>query len=194
MIPYNTGMNKLVLPEYGRLVQDLALAALEIEDKELRTEFSQMVVEVMKSVLQDKSKDHDEKKYWDHLHIITGFKLDIDGPFPSPEKEIINKKPEKVPYTSSSFNRRHYGLTLQRMIEKVAQMENSEEKDLYVDLISNHIKKLLTLNNPENANDERVFKDIADISNGRIEMSPEDFTLLEFKEDKQNNKTSKKKK
>ena len=193
MIPYNTGMEKLVLAEYGRLVHDMARAALGIEDRQLRTEFAFLVIEVMKSVLQEKNKDHDDKKYWDHLQIITDLKLDIDGPYPMPERETVNKKPEKVPYTSTSFNRRHYGLVLQRMIEKVAQMENSEEKDLYVDLISNHIKKLLTLNNPESANDEHVFKDLADISNGRIEVSPEFFTLLEFKEDKPNNKTKKKK-
>lgn len=195
MIPYNTGMKKLILPEYGRLVQEMAIAALEIEDREIRSEYAAMIVEVMKSVLQDKNKDHDEKKYWDHLHIITGFGLDIDGPFPKPEREIVNQKPRKIPYTSTNFKYRHYGLTLQKMIEKVARMENSEERDLYVDLISNHIKKLLTLNNPESANDGHVFKDLADISNGRIELTEELFSLPEYKEDKpQNNKQNKKKK
>lgn len=193
MIPYNTGMARLVLPEYGRLVHDMATAALDIEDRALRTEYAYMVVDVMKSVLQEKNKEHDDKKYWDHLHIITDFNLDIDGPYPRPEQETVNKKPEKVPYTSTNFTRRHYGLVLQKMIEKVSQMENSEERDLYVDLISNHIKKILTLTHPESANDDHVFQDLADMSNGRIELSPEIFTLPEYKEDKLNNKSKKKK-
>lgn len=193
MIPYNTGMKKLVLHEYGRLIHELADAALKIEDRELRTEFAAMVVDAMKSTVQDKSKDHDDKKYWDHLHIMTGFQLDIDGPYEAPQAEAINKKPEKIPYTASSFGRRHYGLVLQKMIRNVAAMENGEEKDLYVDLLSNHVKKLLTINNPENANDSQVFKDIAEISNGCIVLSPDLFSLLEYKEDKQTKQSKKKK-
>lgn len=192
-IPYNTGTEKLALPEYGRLVHQMANAALTIEDIDLRTEFAQMVIDLMKSVMQDKNKDSDDKKYWDHLHIITDFKLQINGPYPAPEPEVVNKKPAKVPYTTSSFGRRHYGLTLQKMIEEVARMENSEQKDYYVDLLSNHIKKLLTLNNPENANDEHVFKDLAEMSEGQIVLSPEMFSLLEFKEDKLNKSNKKKK-
>ena len=84
-------------------------------------------------------------------------------------------------------------LTLQKMIEEVARMENSEKKDYYVDLLSNHIKKLLTLNNPENANDEHVFRDLAEMSEGQIVLSPEMFSLLDFKEDKLNKSNKKKK-
>lgn len=193
MIPYNTGMKRLILPEYGRLVQTMAEAALQIEDRELRKEYAALVVDVMKAVMQEKSKEPDEKKYWDHLHIMTDFKLDIDGPYPQPQPEAIGKKPEKIPYASGLSERRHYGGVLQKMIQKVAMMENSEEKDLYVDLLSNHIKKMLTINNPENSTDEHVFKDLADMSNGRIQLSPEIFTLLEFKNDKPAKSNSKKK-
>lgn len=155
-----------------------------LEDRDERNQCAEGIVEVMKSIVQDKGKTEDDKKYWDHLYIISDYKLDIDSPFGIPSVTEVNPRPEKLPYTSSDFQRRHYGRILQKMIKCVAAMENSEEKDMYVELLSNHIKKLLVMNNTENANDEKVYNDLSDISGGNIKVGSDVFDLPEYIEDK----------
>lgn len=184
MIPYNTGLEKLVLPEYGRLVHEMVKICTDLEDRDARNVFAASIVETMKSMTQEKGKMPDDRKYWDHLYIISGGKLDVDYPFGKPESEAVNPHPQKIPYSSVDFDRRHYGHILQRMVHQVALMPNSEEKDACVELLANQIKKLLVLNNAENANDERVYQDLKVISDGSIAVENGIFDLPEFKDDK----------
>lgn len=184
MIPYNTDLKKLALPEYGRLIQQMVDVCVGIEDRDERNAFAAAIVESMKSLLQEKGKSDDDKKYWDHLYIISDHRLDIDSPYGTPTAGELNPKPEKLPYSASDFNRRHYGRILQKMVKEVAEMENSEAKDMYVELLANHIKKLLVMNNPENANDQRVYADLADMSGGNINVGNDIFDLPEYIEDK----------
>lgn len=184
MIPYNTELKKLALPEYGRLIQQMADVCVTIEDRDQRNEFAALIVEAMKSVLQEKGKTEDDKKYWDHLYIISGNRLDIDSPYGIPQEGEINPKPAKIPYISSDFGKRHYGRIMQKMVKNVASMANSEAKDMYVELLSNHIKKLLVMNNPENANDQRVYSDLSEMSDGNINVADDVFDLPEYIEDK----------
>lgn len=183
----------MILPEYGRIVHDLVELCVQMEDRDERNRFAGEIVEIMKSATQEKGKDPDEKKYWDHLYIISGRRLDIDSPFGVPNEEALTPSPKKIPYGSGHFDRRQYGNIVQKMIKKVALMDNSEEKDVYVELLANQLKKLQTMNNPENASDTHVFADISEISGGSIQLSEDIFTLLDFKEEK-NNKNQKKKK
>lgn len=184
MIPYNTHLEKLVLPEYGRLVHELVKICSELEDRDERTAFAASIVETMKSMTQEKGKLNDDRKYWDHLYVISGNTLDIDSPYGVPEEGAVNPAPSKIPYSSSDFNRRHYGNILQKMVKQVALMPNSEEKDACVELLANHIKKLLVMNNSENANNERVYADLNAISSGSIAVEEGIFDLPEYKEEK----------
>ena len=184
MIPYNTELKKMVLPEYGRLVHKMVNICGEIEDREARNLFAATIVDTMKAMTQEKGKLPDDRKYWDHLFVISGHTLDIDSPFGKPEEMDINPKPEKLPYSTSDFNRRHYGHILQKLVHQIALMPNSEDKDACVELLANHVKKLLVMNNSENANDERVYADLDAISSGSISLEEGIFDLPEYKEDK----------
>ena len=183
-IPYNTGLEKLVLPEYGRLVHEMVKICREIEDRDQRNIFAATIVETMKDMTQEKGKYPDDRKYWDHLFLISGNSLDIDSPFGTPDAMAFNPVPEKIPYSTSDFSRKHYGNILQQLVAQVAAMPNSEEKDACVELLANHIKKLLVINNAENADDMRVYDDLSVISSGNIRVQEGIFDLPEFKEDK----------
>lgn len=193
MIPYNTELEKLVLPEYGRLVHEMVKICTQLEDREQRNRFASSIVETMKEMTQEKGKFPDDRKYWDHLFVISNNELDIDSPFGRPEEREMNPQPTKIPYSTSDFNRRHYGNILQKMVHQVALMPNSEEKDACVELLANHIKKLLVMNNPENANNERVYSDLGAISSGSITLEEGIFDIPEYKEEKPS-KTQKRKK
>lgn len=184
MIPYNTNLDKLVLPEFGRLVQEMIKVCQEIEDKEQRNLLAASIVETMKAMTQEKGQYPDDRKFWDYLFLISGNTLDIDSPYGKPEEAAINPKPERLSYNSPDFGMRHYGQVLQRMVKQVALMPNSEDKDACVELLANHVKKLLVMNNTENAYDERVYADLDEISGGSINVKEGVFDLPEFKEEK----------
>lgn len=193
MIPYNTQMEKLALPEYGRLVHDMIKICCGIEDRDERNQFAAAIVDTMKAMSQEKGKCSDDRKFWDHLFLISKGEIDIDSPFGRPENEDINPTPEKIPYSASDFGRRHYGHILQKLVRQVSLMPNSEEKDACVELLANHIKKILVTDNAENATDERVYADLDAISTGSISISEGVFDLPEYQEEKPA-KTGKRKK
>ena len=78
------------------------------------------------------------------------------------------------------------------MIRNVAEMENCVEKDQLIFLLANQMKKLLLMNNIENATDQKVFEDIANISEGKILIDPANYRLNEYV-DNSNSKSKKKK-
>lgn len=184
MIPYNTELKKLVLPEYGRLIHDMVELCMTLEDREERNAFAATIVETMKSMTQEKGKYPDDRKYWDHLFIISDFQLDVDSPFGKMDRDEINRTPAKIPYASQDFARRHYGRILQKMVKNVALMPNSEEKDACVELLANHIKKLSVINNSEQTDNEQVFAELSSLSDGSIEVGVGVFDLPEYMEDK----------
>lgn len=184
MIPYNTALEKLILPEYGRLVHQMVTICKEIQDRDERNDFAATIVETMKSMTQEKGKQPDDRKYWDHLFVIAGNDLDIDSPYGKPDETAVNPNPERIPYSASDFGKRHYGHILQQMVHQVVLMPNSEEKDACVELLANQIKKLLILNNTENATDAIVYSDLSSLSSGSIAVEEGIFDLPEFKEDK----------
>ena len=193
MIPYNTDMEKLVLPEYGRLVHEMASICIAIEDREDRNAFAATIVETMKAMTQEKGKFPDDRKYWDHLFVITKGRLDVDSPFGKPETITVNPIPVKIPYSNPNFSRRHYGQILQKFVRDVSLMPNSGDKDACVELLANHIKKMLVVNNAENATDSMVYGDLATMSSGSITVEEGVFDLPEYKEEKPTKNQKKKK-
>lgn len=173
-----------MLPEYGRLVHEMVKICCEMENREERNLFAPIIIETMKTMTQDKGKLQDDRKYWDHLYLISNKKLDIDSPYGKPEESDIHPVPKKIPYMATDFNRRHYGLILQKLVRQVALMPNSEEKDACVELLANQIKKLLVMNNAENAEDEMVYSDLKTMSEGSIALESGIFDLPEYKDEK----------
>lgn len=183
MIPYNTEMKRLVLPEFGRNVQGMVDYCMSLNTKEERTECAHSVVKIMSSMFPELvGADKDYTKIWDIINIISGFKLDIDFPCEVITEEKLNPRPEKIPYTSSSMRYRHYGKNIEKMIETVAEMEENEEKDHIISMIANHMKKLQLIHNKEGVDDAKILKDLREYSHGKIDLDPQTYLLHEFKD------------
>ena len=108
---YNTQKEKLILPEYGRNIQNMVDHCLTIEDREERTACAYTIINTMGNLFPQ-LKDLDDFKHilWDHLAIMSNFKLDIDFPYEVIKQEKLNVKPEKIEYSSSKNIRfMHYG-------------------------------------------------------------------------------------
>lgn len=185
MLTYNNHLKKLILPEYGRNIQNMVDHCVEIEDPEQRMACAETIINTMSTLFPTSGGDAAEsrRKLWDHLMIMSDFKLDVPLPFELVRPEVFNTGPDKIsPADSPSIRYRHYGLFVQQLIEKACDMEDGEEKDALVFLIANHMKKLMLAVNREGVEDAKIFKDLRMMSHGALYLDPETVKLHEFKQ------------
>jgi hypothetical protein len=174
---YNTQRKKLALPEYGRSIHKMVDWVTTIADRDERNKQIRAVIAVMGNMNPHLRDVNDFKhKLWDHVHIMSDFKIDIDSPFPIPTKESFNTPIHIIPYASSPIRVRHYGRNIQQMIEMMAKSKDSEIKEKSLIMLANHMKKSYVTWNKETVSDDIIFRDIEYLSGGRIRM-PENFKL-----------------
>lgn len=184
-LTYTTHLKKLILPEYGRNIQNMVDRCLAIEDRVERTACANTIVKAMLSLFPNAQADQEEyrRKLWDHLYIMSNFKLDVDVPFEPIRPDIFDDKPEPVkrPDSIDRITFRHYGILLQDLIDKAAEMPDGEEKTELVFLISSQMKKLRTAHDSDYVDDERVFNDLHYLSKGRINVPRGAMILPDYK-------------
>ncbi|MCM1163562.1 MAG: DUF4290 domain-containing protein [Muribaculaceae bacterium] len=184
MLTYNTRRPALKLPEYGRNIQQMVDHCLTIDDRDERTRCAYAIVDTMGKLFPKLKEQPDYKqKLWDHIMIMSGFKLDVDFPVEVATENRFDTKPEPVPYPGRLIRYRHYGKDIELMIDRAAAMEEGPERDELCLLIANHMKKLLVALDHDTVEDSRVFRDLAEMSHGliRMDLSPEPVKLFDFK-------------
>ena len=196
MLTYNSQLKKLALPEYGRNIQQMVDYCCTIADREERNKCAYSIINTMSNLFPQLNEETDYiHKLWDHLAIMSDFKLDIDYPYEIVKPESLESKPIPVKYKLEGIKMRHYGKIVGQMIERACDYPDGEEKDALVMLIANHMKKLIYQINNEDVEDAKIFKDLEFFSNGRIKIDPATHSLHEFKvAPAQQAPTSKKKK
>lgn len=119
---------------------------------------------------------------WDHLAIMADFKLDIDYPYEIIKKENLYSRPPRIPYNNNRIRYRHYGKTLELMIRKATELQPGMEKDQLVRLLANQMKKSFLTWNKESVDDRKIFKDLDELSSGKIVLSEEEHKLAESRD------------
>ena len=90
---YTSELKRLVLPEYGRNVQQMVDHCMTIEDKAERTRCANTIINIMGNLFPHLRDIEDFKhKLWDHLAIMSDFKLDIDYPYEIIKKENLHTR------------------------------------------------------------------------------------------------------
>ena len=195
MLNYNTQLKKLILPEYGRNIQQMVDHCISIVDRDERTRCAYSIISTMGNLFpQLRDVEDFRHKLWDHLAIMADFKLDIDYPCEIIKKENLDSLPDRVEYQLSPIRYRHYGKGVELMIAKASVMEEGEERDALISLIAHHMKKLMLAINKDGVDDAKIFKDLAEYSHVAIRLDPETYHLHEFKEAPAPQQTGKKKK
>ncbi len=179
---YNTVREKMAIPEYGRNIHNMVKHVATIEDKEERNKAARTIISIMGNMNPHLRDINDFKhKLWDHLAIISDFKLDIDSPYPAPEISTLTEKPKTVPYNNYTIKYKHYGQLLEQMIKTATEMEEGEKKEAFIHLIANHMKKSYLIWNRPQVTDEVIYNDLRELSRGLIERGSE-VKLSESKE------------
>lgn len=180
MVPYNTQVTPLVLRETGRNIQQMIDYCVDIPDREERNRCACAIAAIMAGLFPEMAGSEGERNIWDHMMVISGFRLDVDFPCEVTSREKLNPRPEPLTYPNKRIRYRHYGRLIQRMISKAVDMEDGEEKDALLLLIANQMKKVMTVNIGEEVNDERIFRDLAEYSDGKIMLDSSQFSLNDY--------------
>ena len=172
----------MVLPEYGRNIQKMVEYTVKIEDREERNKAAHAIIAIMGNLNPHLRDVADFKhKLWDHLFIISDFKLDIDSPYEKPTPEVLFEKPKPVPYSEYDIKYKHYGKIIELLIKQASNFEEGEEKDVLIKLIANHMKKCYLTWNREVVSDELIFEDLLKLSGGTLKI-PADLKLSESRD------------
>ncbi|NLD63076.1 MAG: DUF4290 domain-containing protein [Bacteroidales bacterium] len=179
---YNTQRKRMALPEYGRNVLKMIEHIKNIKDPEERSRAAKTVIQIMGNLNPNLKEVTDFKhKLWDHLMIIADFDLDVDSPYPAPDRKKLDEKPNRVPYHNGDIKYAHYGRIVPAMIEAAASMDDGDDKTYLTTLILNQMKKdYLTWNKGQVA-DEIIIRDLEVISGHSLTI-PENYKIPDVRE------------
>ena len=174
---YNTERVRLYIPEYGRNVQKMVDYLKTIEDREKRNEQAKAVIKVMEIINPAvKLQENYEHKLWDHLHIISGFSLDVDSPYPVPAPESLNEKPMMVPIEKRPIKATHYGRNIENLVDLVASTPDGDVKTEMIRTLALYMRQQYLIWNKDSVSDQTIFQDIERLSDNRIKV-PEGLGL-----------------
>ncbi len=169
---YNTGRNYLSMREYGRHIQRMVEYVLTIEDKEKRNEQAKIIIELM-GVLNPHLKNVEDFRHmlWDHLFFISDFKLDVDSPYPIPEKETYKAKTQPMGYPKRHPRFSHLGKNLELVIDKALKESDPEKKAAFANSIAYYMKLSYSNWHKELVHDESIRTELDAITGGQLEFS-----------------------
>ena len=168
---YNTQRPHLIIPEYGRHVQRMVDHCLGMEDRVERTKVARAIIAVIGRLNpQLRNAEDGDHTLWDHLHIMSNFKLDVDSPFPMPTAAELDAKPDRISYPKQHIRFGHYGKIVERFIEKIAEMKDGPERDAAITQVGNLMKRQFLAWNRDSVGDEVIRKDLGILSEGRLEL------------------------
>ncbi|GAB2686821.1 hypothetical protein GCM10027037_06070 [Mucilaginibacter koreensis] len=168
---YNSTRGKLILSEYGRNVQNMVAYIVKLPTKEERNRYAQVVIDLM-GFLNPHLRDVADFKHklWDHLYIISNYSIDVDAPYPKPEPEAALFKPEPLKYPNQRIRYKHYGKTIELMIEKAKSIDEPVRKQHMVQSIANFMKMAYVQWNKDSVSDESILSDLYELSRGELKL------------------------
>lgn len=184
---YNTQRPGLLLSEYGRGMQKMVDKVTVVEDRELRSKLAVSLMNVMINLNPTiKELDNYKQKLWDQLHIMSGFRLDIDGPFPKPVPELIHQKPEPIPYNNVRIKFRFYGRNLQYMVDRAVKVEDENIRNNFINMIASFMTNSSRNWNNENLTPEVITEHLKILSRDRLSLNSGDLSIHVEKDIKRN--------
>jgi uncharacterized membrane protein YgcG len=173
---YNTTRKYLIMREYGRHIQKMVDYLLTIEDKEKRQRNAMALIELM-GFLNPHLKNVEDfrHKLWDHLFLISDFKLDVESPYPIPTRETLKAKPEPLGYPKKYPKFNHLGKNIEVVINKALKEENPEKRQGFANSIAYYMKLTYSNWHKELVHDDNIQTELNTITDGQLEFNNRPF-------------------
>lgn len=178
---YSTLQGKIIIPEYGRNVQSMVEYALTLTDKQERERCVEAIMQTMCNLfpyLRDEAQRH---KMYDHLAIMSGFRLDIDFPYDRPEPDEMRYHPEHLPYNETPVKMRQYGRIVELMIASAIEEQDLSRKHELIVRIANRMKRNYLIWNKDDVEDESIVADIKRLSDDKLSCDFPEFAIAKKK-------------
>ena len=157
------------MKEYGTNVQKLVNHIMTVQDRNTRTKYAYLLVELMRQVHPNMRDTQDyTNKLWDDLYIMSNFKLDVESPFPPPSPDAVGKKPKTVPYNTQHLKHRYYGRNVELLIARAVSEPDENEKRILVAHIARLMKTFYQNWNREVVDDVVIWGHIMELSQGNL--------------------------
>jgi hypothetical protein len=185
LLEYNSVREKLLLPEYGRNIQKLALHVKEITDPEQRQSYVETLIELMNQMIPNsKSAKELEDKLWNHLFYIAGYEVDVvvpEGVTLHKKGEVFMQPSEDMEYPQKKIPYRHYGWNVHTMVQKAMAMEEGPKRDEFSKVIASYMKLAYrTWGKDQFVNDDLIKEDLRKMSQGKLDV-PEESSIDAYK-------------
>ncbi|GAA4342294.1 DUF4290 domain-containing protein [Flaviaesturariibacter amylovorans] len=169
---YNTGRVPLIIREYGRHIQKMVDHLLTIEDRERRQRQANVVIELM-GFLNPHLKNIEDfrHKLWDHLFLISDFKLDVDSPYPIPTREELMARPDPLPYPKRHPRYSHLGKNIELVIDKALAEEEPNKRQGFANAIAYYMKLAYNTWHKDAVHDDAIQQELANITKGQLEFN-----------------------
>lgn len=169
---YNSQREQIILKEYGRNVQKLVNYIRTIPDKQKRTQMATTLIELIKQLAPvAKEAQENPQRMWDDLYIMANFDLDVDNPFSTPDRSILQKRPRKMEYPQSEVRFKHYGKNVERLVQEAIKKEDPQEREEAMIYLGKLMKTFYSNWNKETLDDSVIVKDLAIMSKGKLTLS-----------------------
>lgn len=173
---YNTTRNHLIMREYGRHIQKMVEYLLSIEDADKRQRNAMALIELM-GFLNPHLKNVEDfrHKLWDHLFLISDFKLNVESPYPIPTRETLKAKPERLHYPKKYPKHNHLGKNIEMVIDKALKEENPEKKQGFANAVAYYMKLAYSNWHKELVHDDNIQTELSSITDGQLEFNNRPF-------------------
>lgn len=169
---YNTTQEKLILPDYGRNIQNMVEFAMTLSDRNERQHCAETIIKIMSSkVPQQKDPEDQLRMLWDHLALISGYRLDVDSPFPITIRNEEEVQRPHLDYPKSHPRFRHYGHALEELAKSLADIPDGDAKQATIELVVAQMAKSLYQWNRNVLSPEKLANDLSILTDGKITLT-----------------------
>lgn len=175
-LDYNTQRERLILPEYGREVQQMVDHCVALPNRADRQRCANTIIAVMERMIPRMGDAESfRRKLWDHLALMSQFKLDIDYPFDINEARSMLEKPKPIPYPMRRIPVRHYGGLMFEVFDMLKTMPQGPERTELIRLVANQMKRDLVQWGHGSSDNEKVVSDLAGYTAGNVQLDLDNF-------------------
>lgn len=175
-LDYNTQRERLILPEYGREVQQMVDHCVALPNRADRQRCANTIIAVMERMMPRMGDAESfRRKLWDHLALMSQFKLEIDYPFDINEARSMLEKPKPIPYPMRRIPVRHYGGLMFEVFDMLKTMPQGPERTELIRLVANQMKRDLVQWGHGSSDNEKVASDLAGYTAGNVQLDLDNF-------------------
>jgi len=173
MLDYNSSRSTLIFKEYGRNIQKLVDFAASEKDYIKRQAIADYIIMLMGQMNPHlKNVEMFRHKLWDHLFMISQYKLEVTSPYPETEEPSVVPEYEKLPYPKTNLKFKHYGKNIENLLTKAESMNEEEQKqDEFIRVIGGYMKMVAQNWRDENVDDDVIREDIHFLTKGNLNLN-----------------------